>query len=42
MTERQRRQLLEMVAELTNQGDHQAAKVLYDEVIADFKKQYTR
>jgi len=42
MSEKQRRQLLEMVTELTNQGDHQAAKVLYDEVIRDFKKQHAR
>ena len=42
MTELQRRQMLEMVRELTNSGQHLAAKELYDEVIRDFRNSQAR
>ena len=42
MTEKQRRAMLEMVTELTDSGEHQAAKVLYDEVIRDFRNSRRR
>ena len=42
MTTEQRKALLEMVTELTNNGEHQAAKVLYDEVMHDYRKSQAR
>ena len=42
MTGLQRRQMLEMVRELTNSGQHLAAKELYDEVIRDFRNSQAR
>jgi len=37
MTQIQRRQMLEMVKQLTNSGQHLAAKELYDEVITSYR-----
>jgi len=42
MTELQRRQMLEMVRELTDKGDHKAAQIVYNEVIADWKHSQAR
>ena len=42
MTHKQRQQMLELVRELTNKGDHKAAQIVYNDVMADYRNSQAR